>query len=1305
MNDSVERSLVSACRSLSRAAAIIAVVSGLLALAGWLFGIDFLKTIVASGYPMKANAAVCFILCGAALWLMGRELRGAARGIGQACAALAVLIGLATLAEYLFGTNLGIDQLLFREAPGPRIPHPGRMPPLAAADFVLVGCALLLLDAETRRGRRPAQLLALPAGLIALFGTFDYVLDMEARSSGMALHGALLFDLLSLGVLLARPEKGVTAVLVSPRAGGMVARRLLPSCVAALVVVAWLRWMGQRVGLYGTESGVILMVTSAVAVIAVLIWMNARALDQADEQRQRTEQALRKSEDRFRLLYEEAPLGYQSLDADGRFLEINQAWLDMLGYSREEVIGKWFGDFLSPESRELFRQRFPRFKERGHTQGTEFTMVRKDGSAVPVSIDGRTAGNLDGQFKQSHCILYDISGRKRAEEALRASETRYRNLADSIADVFFALDQDLRYIYWNKASEELTGISAEDAIGKSLQELFPDTPETRRAEMVYRDALRTKQPRNFVNEYQLEGRDYCFEISVYPSADGVSIFARDITERRQAEGRRQLVREVLDLLNRPESAADTIRDILHLVKKSTGIEAVGIRLREGDDFPYYETDGFSEDFVLGERFLCARDEAGKIVRDEQGNPVLECMCGNVLCGRTDATLPFFTEKGSFWTNNTTKLLASTTEKERQSRTRNRCNGAGYESVALIPLVSGGGMIGLLQLNDRRPDRFTEEAILLFESLGASVGIALSRKQSEKSIAHLNRVLRAIRNVNQLIVRQEDPQRLIQDTCDVLVRHGDYASALIILTDQEGTPRGCAQVGLGEAFQALAERLRQGTLPFCCEGARLHEGVFHVTDRAGVCAPCPIAAGCAPSEVMCIRLKHGQTAYGYLAVAADRALESDSEEESLFAEMSDDVAFALYSIEQGTARQEAEQARELAEEQFQRAQKMEAVGRLAGGVAHDFSNLLMVIQGYNDMLLKKLGPADTQRPALEEIRKAGEMATVLTRQLLAFSRKQVLRPQVLDLSTVVSNMEIMLRRLIGEDIELIVLPGAALDRVKADPGQIEQVVMNLVVNARDAMPSGGKLTIETADVDLDEEYARRHGGVQPGPYVWLSVSDTGCGMDAETQARIFEPFFTSKVRGKGTGLGLATVYGIIKQSGGWISVYSEVGQGTVFKIYLPRVPDSVEVPQQKEIQQKLPGGGETILVAEDDQSVRAVVCGALAETGYTVLEARDGPEALRVAKEYSGPIHLLITDVVMPQMSGRELVQCLLAQRPATRLLYMSGYTDDAFGNHGVLAGSASFLQKPFSADTLSRKVREVLDQPKQRAGRRPSHRR
>ena len=296
MNDSADRSLVTACRSFSEAAAIIAVVSGLLVLAGWLFGIDFLKTVVASGYPMKANAAGCFILCGAALWLIGRKSRGAARGIGQVCAVLAALIGLATLTEYAFGVDLGIDQLLFLEAPGPGVAHTGRMPLLAAINFVLLGCALILLDTETRRGRRPAQLLALPAGLIALLVTFDYVLGLEGSATDMALHGALLFGLLSLGVLLARPENGLTAVLVSPRLGGVVARRLLPSCLAALVLVllGWLEWRGQQAGLFDAESGAILTVTSAVAVIVVLIWVNARAQDRADEKRQRVEDEVRR---------------------------------------------------------------------------------------------------------------------------------------------------------------------------------------------------------------------------------------------------------------------------------------------------------------------------------------------------------------------------------------------------------------------------------------------------------------------------------------------------------------------------------------------------------------------------------------------------------------------------------------------------------------------------------------------------------------------------------------------------------------------------------------------------------------------------------------------------------------------------------------------------------------------------------------------------------------------------------------------------------------------------------------------------
>jgi signal transduction histidine kinase len=296
MNDSADRSLVTACRSFSRAAGLIAVLAGILVLAGWLFGDEFLKTVVPGGVPMRANAAGCFILCGVALWLIGRELRGTARGIGQACAVLAALIGLATLAEYLFGINLGIDQLLVREAAGPQIPHPGRMPLLAAINFVLLGCALILLDVETRRGWRPAQLLALPAGLIAFLGTFDYVLDLKGSATDMALHGALLFGLLTLGVLLARTETGVAGILVSRGAGGTVVRRLLPSCLAALalVLLGWLEWRGQQAGLFDAESGAILTVTSAVAVIVVLIWVNARAQDRADEKRQRVEDEVRR---------------------------------------------------------------------------------------------------------------------------------------------------------------------------------------------------------------------------------------------------------------------------------------------------------------------------------------------------------------------------------------------------------------------------------------------------------------------------------------------------------------------------------------------------------------------------------------------------------------------------------------------------------------------------------------------------------------------------------------------------------------------------------------------------------------------------------------------------------------------------------------------------------------------------------------------------------------------------------------------------------------------------------------------------
>jgi CheY-like chemotaxis protein/two-component sensor histidine kinase len=373
--------------------------------------------------------------------------------------------------------------------------------------------------------------------------------------------------------------------------------------------------------------------------------------------------------------------------------------------------------------------------------------------------------------------------------------------------------------------------------------------------------------------------------------------------------------------------------------------------------------------------------------------------------------------------------------------------------------------------------------------------------------------------------------------------------------------------------------------------------------------------------------------------------------------------------------------------------MEAVGQLAGGVAHDFNNLLTVITGYSDLMLRRLDNESPFRSSLEEIKKAGERAASLTRQLLAFSRKQVLQPKVLQLNAIVADVDKMLRRLIGEDIDSLTLLEPSLGRIMADPGQIEQVILNLAVNARDAMPTGGKITIETANIFLNEEYARKHVAVQSGWYVMLAVSDTGCGIDAETQVRMFEPFFTTKEQGKGTGLGLSTVYGIVKQSGGNIRVYSELGKGTTIKIYLPRIDEVIESNEAHGAPAELPQGRETVLVTEDEEQVRQMIRMILEMNGYHVLETGGGEEALAIYKEHEGQIDLVMTDVVMPQMSGRELAQSLEVLHPGIKVLYMSGYTDDAIVRHGLLDHEIAFLQKPFTPDALMRKVREVLDAP------------
>ncbi len=378
-------------------------------------------------------------------------------------------------------------------------------------------------------------------------------------------------------------------------------------------------------------------------------------------------------------------------------------------------------------------------------------------------------------------------------------------------------------------------------------------------------------------------------------------------------------------------------------------------------------------------------------------------------------------------------------------------------------------------------------------------------------------------------------------------------------------------------------------------------------------------------------------------------------------------------------------------QLQQSQRMEAIGRLAGGVAHDFNNLLTVIKGYSELMLDEIKPSDPMRGEMQEVQRAADRAAALTRQLLAFSRRQVLAPKVLDLNDLVRDTEKLLRRLLGEDVDLITALDQQLGSVRADPGQIEQVLMNLAVNARDAMPAGGKLTIETSNVELDHSYIREHAVVKPGCYVLLAVSDNGTGMDPDTASHAFEPFFTTKEQGKGTGLGLSTVYGIVKQSGGYIWVYSESGLGTTFKIYLPRVDAAAERLPAQQLRPEAYRGTETILLVEDEEGVRSLIRQVLTRHGYTVLESSHGGEALLLCERHPGCIDLLLTDVVLSQMSGRELAERLGPLRQEMKVLYMSGYTDEAILHHGVLTPGSAFVQKPFTTEALTRKVRQVLD--------------
>ncbi|MCK8601798.1 transporter substrate-binding domain-containing protein [Desulfoferrobacter suflitae] len=566
-----------------------------------------------------------------------------------------------------------------------------------------------------------------------------------------------------------------------------------------------------------------------------------------------------------------------------------------------------------------------------------------------------------------------------------------------------------------------------------------------------------------------------------------------------------------------------------------------------------------------------------------------------------------------------------------------------------------------------------------------------RNRSEQRIAHLNRVLWAIRRVNQLIVRGRDVKTLIHEGCRLLVENRGYASAVIILTDDQDHPVEWAGEGLGEALDPFDGMLERGELPSCCRAARSTTKVVAVENRLVVCRLCSIAAQCAQTDSLSVRLVHDGVTFGYLVAALEQGLGADPEEQSLFAEIGEDFSYALNALRMAQVREKSEYERHSLQRQLLQAQKLESVGRLAGGVAHDYNNMLGVIMGYAELLLMMIDRTNPARIHLEEILKAAERSAGITRQLLTFARQQTVAPQVLDLNAVVESMLKMLRRLIGEDIDLVWLPSSGLWRVKIDPVQVDQILANLCVNARDAISGVGGLTIETENVHIDTDYCTVHAGFVPGDYVLLAVSDSGCGMDRETLENIFEPFFTTKEAHQGTGLGLATVYGIVRQNNGCINVYSEPGKGTTFKIYLPRHEGLADIQAAQSVEPVWHGRGEMVLLVEDEAAMMEMTRVMLERLGFRVLTANVPGRAMRMAEEHAGEVELLITDVVMPEMSGRALAEQLQSRYPNLRVLFMSGYTANSIAHHGVLEAGVHFIAKPFSMQDLATKIRTMME--------------
>ncbi len=959
---------------------------------------------------------------------------------------------------------------------------------------------------------------------------------------------------------------------------------------------------------------------------------------------------------------------------------------------------------------------------------------------------------------------------RRAFRRAKAMSRHLQAIVTGTPDAVYIKDAKGRYQLFNEGAARLVGKPAAEIIGRDDNTIFSSEAAARLKELdrSIMESGKTQTREEYLTTINRKEKVFLATkgpvFDHYGNIAGLFGISRDITDLKEADREKENALELLRLCNESSTIKDLIGNIVQHFKKTTGCTAVGVRLRQGDDFPYYETQGFPDDFILLENNLCSYDENGGLIRDSTGGSALDCMCGSILRGRFDPARPFFSQRGSFWTSNTTELLASTSEQDRHGKTRNRCNSRGYESVALIPIRAAGEIMGLLQLNDRRKGRFNTAMISTLEDRVNYVGITLEKLITEQALFDSETMYRSLfenmlngfaycrmlyenekavdfiylrvnhafevltgltdvvgKRISEIIpgIREADPQLLemygrvamtgtperfeyFLKVLDMWLwvsvyspKREHFVAVFDVINDRKKAEQEKAlyqrqlELLLETAGDGIFGVDREGKITFANQaaarligmskdalvGLRSHE-IFHTHCSDGAEYPwhdCPL----------CKTLIDGLSRFG---------------EETYFKANGSTfpIEFTCTAIiEEGVTSGAVMMFRDITdrkrmENELRQSQKLEGIGQLASGIAHDFNNVLSAVVGFAGMLQMKLDKSDSLQHFVDQIMAAGQRGADLTQQILAFSRKQTLNRKSVSLNMVIRNLEKMLHRLVREDIAILLDLSQKDLVIFADTSQIEQILINLATNARDAMPKGGRLIIATERVITDEKYVEMHGSGSPGEYVLLTVSDTGCGMDAEVRSRIFEPFFTMKEAGKGTGLGLSVVHGIVKQHNGFISVYSEPGIGTVFKIYLPLTTQASEGPTEKDFD-NVRGGAETILVAEDDASLRSLSKTLLEQHGYTVIDAVDGEDAVRNFLQHRDEIKLVILDCIMPNKGGEEAYNEIYRLSPGMKVIFLSGYIEDSFDHIDFPENQAFFIQKPILPNDLLRNVRAILD--------------